>query len=1281
MIEINTKQNIQQSIKSFEKENLTQNGLNFFETLGYNTERQSSLEEKTFKEFEEYYIKNNPNEINFDNEKALTSEWNYVDLLFQLSRQEVLKQVSLFDIKKVDNQIIESYLFFTIELTNKEYSRSKLAQVTREINKLFFMPVMILFKHGNYLSLSIINRRLHRKDESKDVLEKVTLIKNINIKNPHRGHIEILCDLSFDELYKKYNFKSFVELHNAWQKTLDSSELNKKFYRDIANWYFWAVPHVKFPESESNNQETTNSIGVIRLLTRIIFVWFLKEKDLIPEDIFEPKKLEKILNNLDEKEDTYYKAILQNLFFATLNQEMNTAEKTDNRKFRNDRQNYNITNLYRYEKYFKNKEIFLGLMSGIPFLNGGLFECLDKPDKENPKKIIRVDGFSDREDNQLSFPNYLFFSEEQTLDLSKIYDDKKKQKEKVRGLIEILNSYKFTIHENTPIEEEVALDPELLGKVFENLLASYNPETKNTARNQTGSFYTPREIVDYMVNESLIAYFENKLTEKSKNNPVINQTEKLRYLFSYSDYINEDLKFNDKETNYLINSIDTCNIIDPACGSGAFPMGILHKMVFILSKLDPNNRKWKQRQIDKISEIPDPSIKEKYLNDIDESFKNNELDYGRKLYLIENCIFGVDIQPIAVQIAKLRFFISLIVEQKTNNKMENLGIRPLPNLETKFVTADSLIGIQKPEQMSLLRNPEIDKKELELKRIREQHFAARTPKTKKKYREEDDRLREEIANLLKNDGFDFDSTQKLSQWNPYDQNGKADFFDIEWMFGVKSGFDIVIGNPPYVQIQGFDSKQKELWKKQEYKTFEATGDIYCLFYEKGNQLLKDKGILCFITSNKWMRTNYGKSLRKYFFENTNPILLIDFGMELIFESASTLTNILLLKKTRNICKTRVCRISKKFNPQLESLLAYFINNSIEVNDYSDNSWIVYDKKEYKIIKKVKELGEPLKNKKWNISIYRGILTGFNEAFIIDGKKKDELIQAHSKNSEIIKPILRGRDIKKYKIEFADLWLIGTFPSLKINIDNYPYIRDYLKLYGKKIEQTGEKYIDQAGEKLTSRKRTGNKWFETQDQISYYKEFEKEKIIYPNMTSLLPFVYDNKGFYTNQKCFIMTGENLKYLISVFNSNLFKFAFRDSFPELLGNTYELSKVFFELIPIKMISHEAQKPFEIIVDCILFAKEHGFEIESQTFESVIDSMVYDLYFEEEMKKADCYITDRIKEKVKPFKDDDTDDFKTEYIKALYKFCLNDKTVYRSLIYRNTIEVVKIIEGKKDE
>ena len=269
-----TKSGIKEALQLFAKGNLSEKSIEFFEKLGYITERCAPLQKPSYTEFKDTYI----TDKKFDETKAKTSEWKYVELLFQLSKEEVLKQTSLFDTRQVDRTIIETYLFFAIELSGEQYSRTELSLITREVNLLFPMPAMILFKHGKTLTLSVINRRLHKRDETKDVLEKVTLIKDIVIDNPHRAHIEILFDLSIDELKSKHQFTNFVELHNAWQKTLDTKELNKRFYSELFNWYLWAVRSVKFPNDVSDDKDdmTYNSESIIRLLTRLIFVWFIK---------------------------------------------------------------------------------------------------------------------------------------------------------------------------------------------------------------------------------------------------------------------------------------------------------------------------------------------------------------------------------------------------------------------------------------------------------------------------------------------------------------------------------------------------------------------------------------------------------------------------------------------------------------------------------------------------------------------------------------------------------------------------------------------------------------------------------------------------------------------------------------------------------------------------------------------------------------------------------------------------------------------------------------------
>jgi REP element-mobilizing transposase RayT len=720
-------------------------------------------------------------------------------------------------------------------------------------------------------------------------------------------------------------------------------------------------------------------------------------------------------------------------------------------------------------------------------------------------------------------PDFLFFGPEQEVNLSEDYGDRKYAKVRVRGLIDTLNRYKFTIEENTPFDQEVALDPELCGKVFENLLAAYNPETGTTARKATGSFYTPREIVDYMVDESLVAYLKGKLeggtgipacahgdtgipaggdartkmsvspsplTITRRNlphwtrdgaiywvtfrladslpqeklhawteergiwigthpepwsesdwqeyderfgkrldewldagygsralarpdvreavrdclmrfdgerlrvhaavimpthvhallEPLANHSlsellkgmkgasarhanqllgatgmfwldesydhivrsqrqyahfvryiaenprkaglssneywllqgdtdipvcgrqdaqagmpvppsaeERLRTLLAYEG---EPHGFTDAETEALIDAIDNLKALDPAVGSGAFPMGILHKLVHVLGKLDPDNEKWKAKQIAKLD---DAVMRE----EAERVFRENYDNYGRKLYLIENCIYGVDIQPIAVQIAKMRFFISLIVDQKCDtgipacapqggagipacgnaqtgmSVLPNRGVRALPNLETKFVAANTLIGIEKPKQM-LLRNPDIDRKEAELRKVREQHFTAKTPKAKARCRELDKKLRAEIADLLKNDGWDNATAKQLAAWDPYDQNASSPFFDPEWLFGVREGFDVVIGNPPYLFGEHL-ADQKNVYRDR-FEVASGQFDAYWLFYERSlSGLLRERGTHCFINSDAMLARDESAGFRKWLLQNAGFLMMSHVG--------------------------------------------------------------------------------------------------------------------------------------------------------------------------------------------------------------------------------------------------------------------------------------------------------------------------------------------------------------------------------------------------------------------
>ncbi|MBI2314941.1 hypothetical protein HYU93_02685 [Candidatus Daviesbacteria bacterium] len=458
-------------------------------------------------------------------------------------------------------------------------------------------------------------------------------------------------------------------------------KITKSFYTDIANWYFWAVRNVTFPK-DAEEEKNGRNIAVIRLITRLIFIWFMRERGLISKDLFDQDQLNNFLKDLSFNESTYYKAILQNLFFATLNTKTKDRKYRFQDSFQGKNKDYMDHSIYRYESYFRNQEVMLAIFKGIPFLNGGLFDCLDRRFISDGKNTeVRIDGFTDKEVG-LKVPNFLFFSDLAEADLNQEYGTKNKRYS-VKGIINTLSTYNFTIDENDPNDQEVALDPELLGKVFENLLASFNPETASTARNATGSYYTPREIVDYMVVQSLVNYLRSNLEGVSDLNS------KLDKLFSNTDEANP---FNHQETLGIVKMIDNLRIVDPAVGSGAFPMGILNKLVFILSKLDPDNTLWKKTQLQAVEDnVTDPVLKKKLLDQVEEQFAYKNFDYGRKLYLIQKCIYGADIQQIAVEIAKLRFFISLLVDEKIDQDKENWGIEPLPNLDYKIMQGNSLL--------------------------------------------------------------------------------------------------------------------------------------------------------------------------------------------------------------------------------------------------------------------------------------------------------------------------------------------------------------------------------------------------------------------------------------------------------------------------------------------------------------------------------------------------------------------------------------------------------------
>ena len=1026
---------------------------------------------------------------------------------------------------------------------------------------------------------------------------------------------------TFINQLKDCDFSNFGSIKEAFSV----EPVTKEFYKKLQNWYYWAMDRVKFPEDYKYSQdpekdkEIRNAQNLIRLLTRLIFIWFLKEKGLIPDVLFYQNELKNIVKDFG-KGNNYYNAILQNLFFATLNRPIEERGWAKNEGFPENRKNFGIKSLYRYEdKFLIPPEKVLELFRDIPFINGGLFDCLDRDN-------VYIDGFSRREEKQAKISDELFFSEEKTVDLSKYGLSDKAE---VSGLINILKSYNFTTDEATPIDQEIALDPELLGKVFENLLASYDEETATTARKATGSYYTPREIVDYMVEESLREYLKTKVPEAEN---------KLDDLFSYSD---EEPNISDDLREELIYAIDQVKIIDPACGSGAFPMGILHKLVFLLQKLDPKNEIWKEIQLERVSKEADTVFRaekdkqerEKLLEEINENFDEsiNYPDYARKLYLIENCIYGVDIQPIAIQISKLRFFISLILDQKVDKDKPNFGILTLPNLETKFVAANTLIGLDKPTQKSL-RNPDIERLEQELKFLRHRYFRIKSRAEKIQLQNKDRELREKLKNALIGDGWNNEVAEKIVKFDIFDQNASADWFDPEWMFGISDGFDIVIGNPPYVKEY---TNRKAFDGLRDSPYYQGKMDIWYLFACKGIDLLKGKGVLTFIAQNNWV-TNYGASkMRNKVVEECKILQLLDFGPYFIFGSSDIQTMIMIFQKSSDpkeysfdlrriigkkpVFKDVIDLLNKIPNPNNE-----YLNPMINRNKYL-NKPLTFSKTDIEtILNKIEENG---KERLHENEITQGIVIpqdyviekhikklgqGFKVGdgiFVLSDKEKTN-IPFTEKELELIKPYYTSKELKKYCGNTKNSeWIIYTDSRFKDPdaIKHYPNIKKHLDKFQKVITSDNKPYgLHRARDE---------------------RFFKGEKIITLRKCVEPTFTYTDFDCYVSAAFYVIKTNrfNLKYLTGLLNSKLIAFWLRHK-GKMQGNNYQIDKEPLLNIPIPPLAPQNQPIANQIVqfvDQILSAKKQNPDADTSNLEHQIDQLAYKLYDlkEEEIKIIDDF------------------------------------------------------------
>ena len=738
----------------------------------------------------------------------------------------------------------------------------------------------------------------------------------------------------------------------------------------------------------------------------------------------------------------------------------------------------------------------------------------------------------------------------------------------MQQMLDFFASYNFTIDENDPDDAEVGVDPEMLGRIFENLLEDNKDK---------GAFYTPKEIVSYMCRESLIAYLQTDIEDE--------ETKEAIRQFVTTHEVQDGLPDN---TNELLKDVKIC---DPAIGSGAFPMGLLKELFLCRTALEGIEQT-------KAAEI--------------------------KKHIIQQNIYGVDIERGAVDIARLRFWLSLIVDEETP--------QALPNLDYKIVEGNSLITTFDGQYIDLTTNIGISRLRSSLVKIRPEKKALQEEQKRFFTLIGEDKYRSEIAiknhilNIIwyqldyekhswqdatieqaglfgsienrgrkKNEAQVVEFTPErqevlakcellIDQLNddskPLQERASTSipFFEWETVFSEvfeddnKKGFDIVIGNPPYIQLQNNGGELAQLYENRGYETLARTGDIYCLFYERGWQILKQGGHVCFITSNKWMRAGYGDKTRGFFANKTNPILLIDFAGVKIFESATVDTNILLFSKSNN-SKQTICAVADKQNDNCIKNLSDFVLQQHSVCEFttSDN-WVILSPIEQSIKRKIEAVGTPLKD--WDINIYRGVLTGYNDAFIIDTEKRNEILNncksedERQRTAELIRPILRGRDIKRYGYVDNGLYLINTHNGVKgkfprIRIEDYPAIKAHLDRFWDKIENRA----DQGDTPYNLR------------NCAYLEDFSKQQIVWIELSDDPKFALAENITSVNT-VFFMTGEHILHMLGLLNSKLITWYFRHCIGTTSGvGTNRWLKFTIEQIPMAPANNNLEKMAEDI------------------------------------------------------------------------------------------------------
>ena len=696
------------------------------------------------------------------------------------------------------------------------------------------------------------------------------------------------------------------------------------------------------------------------------------------------------------------------------------------------------------------------------------------------------------------------------------------------ALTDLFNGYNFTVMESTPLDTEVAVDPEMLGKLFE--------ETVNE-RHSNGAYYTPRPVVAFMCREALKGYIAGKdiasLTEASIADLVDNHNPEA---------------VTQQQALEIANAVAGMKAVDPACGSGAFLLGMLQEILA--------------------------------LNDSLFAARNtSESLYRQKLNIISNTIYGADKDGLAVSTAMLRLWLSLAVDYEGNDAPD-----PLPNLDLKLVVGDTIAGPD-PQQLDFtlqsIVNSGLQQDIADYTTAQGQRKAALKQKV--------DDTKQELRDNMKSA-----APAGVVEW-------RIDFADVM----LNGGFDVVVANPPYVQLQRNGGELANLYRSVGYATFAGTGDIYQLFYERGCQLLKPKqGILAYITSNSWLKAEYGKATRRYLAERHTPTLLLEMGKD-VFDEAIVDTSVLLLRRGPHdnrgdlaVPAIDIDRLEDNSFPPLAERWGLTRPNG-------DAPWSILSATEQSIMDKMVAAGTPLKD--WDIAIYRGITTGFNKAFIIDDQTKEALVAEDPRSAEIIKPVVRGRDIRRYRAEWQSLWLIATFPAVGVNIDDYPAVKKHLLTFGKaRLEQSGKRFSDGT----RSRKKTSNAWYEMQDTCAYHADFAREKLFWMDLTGRGRFAYEDGGTFCLNTVFMITSGPLKYLCALLNSKLATwFMGHTALNSGMGVTRWIGHT-VEQIPVPYSTEKHQVLLANQVDRILAKKATDSTAEPSKDEAEIDRLVYWLY-----------------------------------------------------------------------